>query len=339
MENHTNFAENNGGSTVSYKSEIQANTAEMKRRRKIVFLFVKITSVLLALMLVATSVLVIVDVVGGNVGGRTEQGDSSSSLITPTKGKTVTVYAGDTVAYKSLVQVPAGYELEYTSNADLSVPGKYTVTYTLLKDGKKVETYKLTLVVEERNVELEQLMTIVAQKAETLGITKEMSKVEQVRRIYDFVNSPTKGKADANIYFNDLSNTGNDRTKWEMNWIAEATLTLQRGEGDCYSYYSVSKAFFEYFGIENVGIQRGTKANIDEAGTHFWSIVNVGTAQKPQWYYYDSTRLGNTFPDGTRNACLITLEKLQSYVTTTGHFDFYYFDPAQYPTAETTPLT
>ncbi len=324
---------------MSYKSEIQANTAEMKRRKRIAFLAIKITSGLLALMLVATSVLVVIDAVGGNVGERTEQGDDSSSLITPTKGKTVTVYTGDTVSYKNLVQIPAGYELEYTSNADLSKAGKYTVTYKLLKDGKTVDTYKLTLVVEERDVEMEALMALVAQKAEILGITNEMSKVEQVRRIYDFVNSPNKGKNEANIYFNDLSNTGNDRTAWETKWVEEATLTLQNMKGDCYSYYSVSKAFFEYFGIENVGIQRGVKANIDEPGTHFWSIVNVGTAQNPKWYYYDSTRLGNTFSDGTRNACLITLEKLQSYVTTTGHYDFYYFDPTQYPTAETAPLS
>lgn len=324
---------------MSYKSDMQAYTADLNRRKKIMFTAVKITAAVLALLLIATTVLVIVDVASGNVGERTETGDSSPSLIKPTNGKSVTVYTGDTVAYRTLVEFPSGYELEYESNADLSKAGKYSVSYKLLKDGKVVDTYKLTLIVEERDIEMETLMALVEKKAAELGITKEMSKVEQVRKIYDFVNSPGKGKNDANIYFNDQSNTGSDRTDWETKWVEEATLTLRDMKGDCYSYYAVSKAFFEYFGIENIGIQRGVKSGLDIDGTHFWSIVNVGTEKQPKWYYYDSTRLANTFSDGTRNACLITLEKLQSYVTTANQYDFYYFDPSKYPTAETTPLS
>ena len=333
---------------MSYKSEMKACTAALNRRKKNIFSAIKITSILLALMLVATSVLVVIDAVGGNIGNRTEQGDDSSSLITPTKGKTVTVYAGDTVSYKNLVQIPAGYELEYTSNADLSRAGKYTVTYKLIKDGKEIDTYKLTLIVEERDVDRDELMTLIAAKAEALGITKEMSKVEQVQRIYDFVKCPNESdpyrdNPNVTIHFNDrvhhTSNIDPNRTAWETLWVKEAMLALERGEGDCYAYYSVSKAFFEYFGIENVGIQRGKVADLDVNGTHFWNMVNVGTAQNPQWYYYDATRLAGKFGDGTGNACLITLEKLQSYTGSHGERDFYHFDPTKYPTASTTPLS
>lgn len=329
---------------MSYKSENQANTAEMKRRKNLAFSAVKITSAILAVMLVATTALVMVDAFGGRIGDRTEQTDDSPSLIRPTQGRTITIYAGDTVAYRSLVEVPAGYELDYSLNegADLAKPGKYTVTYKLMKEGKIVDTYKLSLVVEERDVAREELMALVAAKAETLGITKAMSKEEQVRKIYDFVNSPTKGKNDANIYFNDVSNTADldpERLQWETMWVTEATLTLQRMKGDCYSYYAVSKAFFEYFGIENVSIQRGVAANLDVGGTHFWSMVNVGTKENPQWYYYDATRLAGKFGDGTRNACLITLDKLQSYTGSRGEQHFYYFDATKYPTAATTPLS
>lgn len=326
---------------MSYKSEIQANTAEMNRRKKIAFLAVKITSAVLALMLVASTALIIVDVVNGEIGKQTEQGDEPS-LIQPTKGKSVKIYAGETVSYKSLVEYPAGYELDYDSNADLSKVGKYTVTYKLLKDGKVVDTYKITLVVEERDVDREDLMALVGQKAEALGITKEMSKVEQVRRIYEFVNSPTKGKNDANIKFNDISNTAAldpDRSQWKTMWVKEAMLTLENKGGDCYSYFAVSKAFFEYFGIENTDIQRGVATELDVDGTHFWSMVNVGTKDAPQWYYYDATRVAGKFADGTSNACLITLEKLQSYVGSHGERNFYYFDPAKYPTAQTEPLS
>jgi len=329
---------------VSYKSENQANTAEMNRRKKLAFLVLKITAFVLALMLVASTVFVIIDIVNGDLGKKTEQGADAPSLIVPTQGKSIKIYAGDTVSYKSLVTIPAGYELDYTSNADLSKAGKYTVTYKLLKEGKVVETYKLTLIVEERDVDREELMALVGQKAAELGITKEMSKVEQVRKIYDFVNSPTKGKNDANIYFNDVSNTASldpNRENWKTMWVKEAMLTLQSMKGDCYSYFAVSKAFFEYFGIENEDIQRGVASGLDVGGTHFWSMVNVGTKENPKWYYYDATRLAGNFSSnaGDRNACLITLDKLESYVGSNGERDFYYFDSTKYPKAETEPLS
>ena len=322
---------------MSYQSDMKAYSAEWNRRRKITFLAVKITSAVLAVMLILTSVLVAFELLGDS-GDNDRSGAKKESLITATQGKTVTVYVGDTVAYRSYVEYPAGYELEYTSDADLSIPGNYTVTYKLLKDGKVVETYKLTLVVAERNVELEELMTLIGKKAAELGITKEMSKVEQVKKIYAFVNG--------NIPYTTTSqsHTGTDRSKWETNWVAEAKMTLQSMTGDCYSNYSLSKAFFEYFGIENVGIMRDENDDgLD--GTHFWNIVNVGSATEPQWYYYDSTRLSSngSFSHG-RDASLLTLDQLWSYSSQaipagTASTSFYAFNPNNYPTVATTPIT
>ena len=325
---------------MSYQSDMNTYAAEMKQRKQLVLGAVKITAAILALALLVMTALLVVDMMNENgVFSPDASQSDKNSLMQPTDGRTVTVKQNGTVSYKSLVTYPDGYELDWNSdNVDLTTPGKYSVTYTLSQNGKAVETLKLTIVVEEVNVELEELMTLVGNKAAQLGITKEMTKVEQVRRIYDFVNSPTKSKNDANIYFNDQSNTGSDRSDWNTDkWIKEATLTLQNMKGDCYSYYAVSKAFFEYFEIENVGIQRA--ANSGTRGTHFWSMVNVGTAKSPQWYYYDSTRLGGQFADGTKNACLITLDKLQGYQSSDGSEGFYAFDPSDYPKAETKPLS
>ena len=88
-------------------------------------------------------------------------------------------------------------------------------------------------------------------------------------------------------------------------------------KGDCYSFYAVSKAFFEYFEIENAGIQRS--ADSSESGTHYWNIVKV----EEGWYYFDATRLGGTFSDGGRNACLVTEAKLLGYKTSKGGTEFY----------------
>ena len=85
-------------------------------------------------------------------------------------------------------------------------------------------------------------MERIGELASTLGITKSMSKEDQVKKIFAYVNSPTLSKNEANIVFTNESNT--DRS----DWMREAYLTLQKGSGDCYSYFAVSKAFFEYFG-------------------------------------------------------------------------------------------
>lgn len=326
---------------MSYRSDMETYAAEMKRRKQLVFGAVKITAAILAVALLAMTVLLVVDTLNENgVFDSSVSHTGDASLIQAADGKTVKVKQNGTISYKSLVTYPDGYELDWNSDdVDLTTPGKYSVTYTLSQNGKQVETYKITIVVEAVNVELETLMALVAQKANQLDITTEMTKIEQVRKIYDFVNSPGKGKNDANIYFNDVSNTGSDRSDWNTDkWIKEATLTLQNMKGDCYSYYAVSKAFFEYFGIENVGIQRSAASS--ESGTHFWSMVNVGTEKDAKWYYYDSTRLAGTFADGTRNACLITREKLDSYRTTKGGTEFYLIDSSQrLPTAEKNPLS
>ena len=119
-------------------------------------------------------------------------------------------------------------------------------------------------------------------------------------------------------------------------WTEEAVRTLESEEGDCYSYYSLSKAFFEYFGIENVGIRRSENyEDAEEDGTHFWCVVNV----EEGWYYYDATRLAGTFDDGSRNACLITEAKLKSYRGSHGE-DYFYkmIKPVGFPQISTKEL-
>ena len=322
---------------------------EMSQKKERVFTAVKILAILLAVALLATGVLVILDVADGK-GFSSSSGDeggdgSSSSYIKPVGGTNmVTVKQGAAVSYASFVTVDdkyAGYQLQWdSSKVDLDTPGKYKVVYKIIDEkGKTLSSYTLTVEVLEVDENMDELMALVEAKANALGLSKDMSKEELVRRIYDFAKSPSLGKHDANIYFSDVSNIPNiNRSNWKTDWIKEATLTLKmpRMEGDCYTYYSVSKAFFEYFDIENVGIRRAEGGA--SSGTHFWNVVNIGTKDAPRWYYYDATRLAGKFSDGTQNSCLITLEKLQSYKSSDGASGFYHFDPTQYPTVETTPL-
>lgn len=284
-----------------------------------------------------------------------DRGDTKAPTITAAK-QDVIIYTGANVSYRSFVNVSdnSGGECQLsidTSGVNQNVPGEYVVKYVATDAaGNKSKTFSLKVIVKDGTYSEEKLMTLVAQKAKTeLGYTKEeakaagKTKVQIVKDIYNYVNDPSAGKNDANIYFNDISNTPSQaaqggqksRSGWETDWVEEAyrTLSMSRMKGDCYSYYSVSKAFFEYFGIENMGIQRAVSA--DESGTHYWNIVKV----EEGWYYFDATRLGGSFSDGSRRACLITEAKLLGYTTSKGGKEFYKIDKWEgFPTISTKPV-
>lgn len=333
---------------MSHRTEKESYAIEMAKRKKTVMGAIKVISVLLALALLATAVLVIADIIKDSSSSSSEE-ENKTSYIQATQGKKVTVKQGSTISYYSLVTVDekyANYQLDVdASKVDLNKPGSYTVTYKLLdSDGKTISTYKLTIVVEEIDEDKQALFALVKVKADSIGLTEEavksMTKEQIVRKIYDYVKDPNATPDEANIRFTDESNIPNiNRDDWETDWVKEATMALMSAnmQGDCYTYYSVSKAFFEYFEIENVGIRREAGASM--SGTHFWNVVNIGTKDKPKWYYYDATRLAGKFAlDNTKDSCLITLAKLETYVTSSGEDGFYHFTPKNYPTVETTPL-
>ena len=244
----------------------------------------------------------------------------------------ITGYVGEGIAYmKDVEAVDNCYGVTLTvdsSAVDTSREGAYKVKYTATDAAGLTTTLTLDVNIFAERVTEEQLLGRIETLANQLGITKSMSKEEQVRRIYGYVNSPKASAGAANIVFTNESNT--DRT----DWMREAYLTLERGEGDCYSYFAVSKAFFLYFGIENVDIER-SKGVGTQSGTHFWSMVNIGTEKSPRWYYYDATRLAKPHPNGS--GCLFTEAQLEKYNNEVNP-GFLTFDHTDYPTAATTVI-
>lgn len=93
--------------------------------------------------------------------------------------------------------------------------------------------------------------------------TPGMSKYEQARAIYNYVNQ--------HITYVSTS----DKT----DWVRGAYLGLTRGKGDCYNYWAASKALLTAAGIDNLDLQR-----VGGATQHFWNLVNVGDG----WYHFDT---------------------------------------------------
>ena len=342
---------------MSYRDKLNAAKEARKKIKNTIAFTTKITVVVLAVFVLLATVLVIVDMVGDNkissAGGSSNGGeDTVPPVIKLKSGDCIYVVSGVPVSWREQVSVTdnsGSVTLEFdTSKVNLSKLGTYSITYTATDAKGNVTEKTFSVIVksyeysyDESYAEMER---IVKEKAKALGITSAMSKKEIVKRVYSYVNSPYEINGDAaNIVFDDESNIPNiDRNNWETDWVEEAKIALKNLEdngktsGDCYTYYSVSKAFFEVFGIENKGIQRDFTSAKD--GTHFWLMVNIGDNNAPQWYYYDATRLAGTFSDGSRNACLITLKKLQSYQPSKSGVQLYLFDPTKYPTASTTEV-
>ncbi len=240
-------------------------------------------------------------------------------------------YVGEAVAYRKDITVTDNCFGEVTlevdsSKVNASVVGIYTAVYTATDKSGNSSRLELPVEIRKEQISREKLMEKIESIISTEKlISSSMTKEEQVKAVYNYVKNPTASASDARIRFTDESNT--DRT----DWMYEAWLTLSKGEGDCYSYFSVSKAFFEYLGIENKDIQRTP----DGSGTHFWSMVNIGTSSNPKWYYYDSTRLAGHFSVVGDNSCLFTEAQLESYQTSNGTTGFYKYNHSGYPTVET----
>ncbi len=294
---------------MSYINQKDEMSNQAEKHKHLVWTSIKITFVVFAVCLVLLIVTLIVSLFSG------AKDTEAPTIIGPADGMVVG-YVGEVPMYKKMVRVEDNIDSAPRLQIDNSqvnkdAVGEYEVYYRAIDEaGNRSEVYTLKYVVMSLDYPEDELMKLIAAEAEAYGITKDMSKKAQVRKIYTYVQSKIKW----NDEDNDLGESNIpdiDRSKWKTDWIEEATRTLDTGKGDCYSYYSLSKAFFEYFGIANEGIKRSESST--QEGTHFWQVVQI----EEGWYYYDGTRLGGHFGNdrSDKNACLITQAKLDSYKT------------------------
>ncbi len=231
-------------------------------------------------------------------------------------------YVGEGVSYRKGVSVTdnCGGELELDVNAssvDTSKEGVYPVVYIARDHAGNKATATVNVHVYQEKITLEMLYEKIDPLIDELGLLN-MTKEVQARRIFHFVHT------DAHIAYVDTS----DKTSW----IREAYLTLETRKGDCFSYFSLSKAFFERLGIENLDVQRLPGYTDD---THYWSMINIGPeGGEDAWYHYDATRLR----DISYDAALLTDAQLQAFSTHVRKY-FYLYDPSAYPASAKAILT
>jgi hypothetical protein len=163
----------------------------------------------------------------------------------------------------------------------------------------------------------EELDRVIAQRIPTSA-----SKEVQIREVYDYV------------YYHVKYTGSSDKS----DWIRAAYEGLRSGTGDCYTYFALSKAFFNRLGIENMDIKR-TEGIVDER--HYWNFVNIGTDKDPKWYHFDACRI-----NGERDTLgqLMTDAQIDAFSKhrkdKNGVSDYFYaYDRTGYPATEQTVIT
>lgn len=195
----------------------------------------------------------------------------------------IAVYVGDAVAYRDGITVTDDCDgkIELTvddSKVDTSQEGEYPVVYTATDRTGKSTTAETKVNVYNDKITEEMLWAKIDPIIEQQG-WRELSRADQVHLIWEYVHK--RGR---------IPYTG---TSGKGDWIRGAyeVADVNNGGGDCFSYFSLSKAFFVRLGIENLDIFKAPTGG--KSNSHYWSMVNIGTESAPVWYHYDSTRVEN----------------------------------------------
>ncbi|MBO5701069.1 MAG: transglutaminase domain-containing protein [Clostridia bacterium] len=182
-----------------------------------------------------------------------------------------------------------------TAEANLDVPGKYTV-YIVAKDAAGNETRKkVALTVHDGSVTEQMLNDAIKKIEKNLLITNNMNAEEKVYAVFRYVYDNMK-----------YSNTSK-----HIDWREEAYTALSGGfTGDCFTYCAVSYAIFGYLGFDVRIVERAESAKVEGTGTHFWVLINIGTEASPKWYHFDATPQRSPFNLATY---LMTNAQLEAY--------------------------
>ena len=184
-----------------------------------------------------------------------------------------------------------------SSKVNLKKEGVYPVTYIAADAAGNRSVFHMTVTVLRQEITKEMLFAELEPIAKSL-ISDGMSKTEMLRVVYDFVRQ--------NVSYTSIAD--------KSSWISAAYEGLTTGAGDCYTYFALSKAFFEYLEIENVDVKRSQEAEIAAGGVrHFWNMVNLGTEADPAWYHFDACLIKElSDPWGF----LMTDKQLSKYIST-----------------------
>lgn len=212
------------------------------------------------------------------------------------------IFIGDSYSYRSGVSVKdnSGEELAFeidASGVNLATEGEYTVTYKASDYAGNETSKTIVLTVKNHEYSLEEVNELA--DAVLAKIIKDgMSDYDKCCAIYKWVRQ--------NIGYISHSDKGD--------YLKSAYEGFVKKQGDCYTYFSVSKVLLTQAGIQNRDIEK-----IPAKTRHYWNLVNIGDG----WYHFDTTprSAGGEF-------CMLTNDQMLAY--SQKHYGSHNYDPAVY---------
>ncbi|MBQ9784692.1 MAG: transglutaminase domain-containing protein [Clostridia bacterium] len=161
-----------------------------------------------------------------------------------------------------------------STGVNLRAVGVYTVYYTATDAAGNSTRYPMHVTVYEQEVTKEMLWSELDPVIDRIT-SDGMSLTQKLEAVYNYVHD----------------NVAYVSTSDKSDWVHAAYEGLTMHRGDCYTYFALSKAFFERLGIENLDVCREATAVTQANERHFWNMVNIGTAEHPRWYHFDACRM------------------------------------------------
>ena len=223
----------------------------------------------------------------------------------------ISIYVGDGIAYRQNIVCRDNVdgEIDFTvdsSRVDRFTPGEYPVTYIAEDSSGNRTEEQIRVTVTEQPVSLEALYELVDPILIQRGL---------------YIDDKSAVCEDLYFYIKSIMTYAGDSDK--SDWASEAYRGLTDGQGDCFTYYAVARAFFERLGYPYLTVQRSPGVL---PSTHYWFLINIGTESEPAWYHWDCCPHEMEYP---LNSCLITDEELLAYNDRVP--GYYVFDMDQYP--------
>ncbi len=260
---------------------------------------------------------------------------ASLTLVNDTTPPTInglrdlSAYLGGSISYLSGVTATddcdAGVTLTVnTENVNLKELGIYEVIYRATDAAGNITELRRTLSVYEKEITEDMLNDLIDPILSHI-ISDSMSTKQKLRAIYDYV----------------YENIAYVSTSDKSSWVRAAYNGLVNRDGDCFTYFALSKAMMERLGIENMDIERLPEVVAMVNERHYWSLVNIGSKTEPKWYHFDACNIKNA-PHlwGFLVTDLQLMQFNDQRVNADGISDYFYvYDTTRYPATATEIIT
>ncbi len=178
-----------------------------------------------------------------------------------------TSYVGESIAYLAEVyaedSVDGRTQVTVKSNVIPDKAGTYRVVYSSVDASGNKASASCEFRLVESTVSEEEVHALAKSVLESIT-TEDMVTAEKMKAIFEYVRKHVSyvGKSD------------------KTDWRKEAVRGIKSKKGDCFTFYSVTRALLDELGVEYMSVTR-----LGSRTRHYWVIVNIGTG----WYHFDPT--------------------------------------------------